>query len=67
MLIVNLNNMEKVTAYIKSAVSELRKVTWPTKKQTINYSIIVIAMSIGLALFLGLFDYILNILLESVL
>jgi preprotein translocase subunit SecE len=59
--------MEKATAYLKSAVSELRKVTWPTKTQTINYSIVVIAMSIGVALFFGLFDYILNILLGLVL
>jgi len=59
--------MDKVTAYLKSATSELKKVTWPTKKQTINYSIVVIAMSIGLAIFLGLFDYLLNLVLTAVL
>ncbi len=59
--------MNKAATYLKSAVSEMRKVTWPTKKQTINYSIVVIAMSIGVAMFFGLFDFILNLLLGSVL
>ncbi len=59
--------MEKVIAYSKSAMSELKKVTWPTKDQTTNYSIVVIAMSLGLALFLGLLDYLLNIALGVIL
>ena len=59
--------MEKAIAYSKSALSELKKVTWPTKDQTINYSIVVIAMSLGLALFLGLLDYLLNIALGVIL
>ncbi len=36
----------------------MKKVTWPTKKETTNYTILVIAISIGVALFLGLLDYI---------
>jgi preprotein translocase SecE subunit len=38
----------------------MRKVTWPTKEQTINYSILVIALSVGLALFFALLDYAFN-------
>lgn len=36
----------------------MKKVTWPTKKETQNYTILVISISIGVALFLGLLDYI---------
>ncbi|HSR89298.1 MAG TPA: preprotein translocase subunit SecE [Candidatus Udaeobacter sp.] len=46
--------------YFVGAYQEMRKVTWPTKNQTINYSIMVIALSVGMALFFGLLDYIFN-------
>ena len=34
--------------------SELRKITWPTREETIRLSLVVIALSLALALFLGL-------------
>lgn len=46
-----------MTDYIKASISELKKVVWPTKKQTINFSIVVVAMSIGVAVFFGVLDY----------
>jgi len=50
--------MNKLTTYFKESVAELKKVTWPTKKQTYNYTLLVIGISLGVALFLGLLDYI---------
>jgi len=47
--------------YFIGAYRELKKVTWPTKKQTINYSILVIAMSISVALFFSILDYIFDL------
>lgn len=52
--------------YLHSAVSELKKVTWPTKKQTTAYTIAVIAMSIGMALFFAILDYMFNLGLEAI-
>lgn len=52
---------EKIKDYFKGSISEMKKVVWPTKKQTTTYSIIVIAMSIGVAIFFGVLDYIFNI------
>ncbi len=49
--------MNKLTNYIKESIAEMKKVTWPTKKETTNYTILVIGISIGVALFLGLLDY----------
>jgi len=49
--------MNKLTNYIKESIAEMKKVTWPTKKETSNYTILVIGISIGVALFLGLLDY----------
>ncbi len=46
--------------YLVGSYQEMRKVAWPTKSQTINYSVLVIALSVGMALFFGLLDYIFN-------
>jgi len=46
--------------YFVGSFQEMKKVTWPTKTQTINYSVLVIGLSIGMALFLGLLDYVFN-------
>ncbi|MDP2944261.1 MAG: preprotein translocase subunit SecE [bacterium] len=50
--------MSKITTYLKESVAELKKVTWPTKKETYNYTILVIGISLGVAIFLGFLDYI---------
>ena len=58
-----MNVLKKITDYFKGSISEMKKVVWPTKKQTYTYSGIVIAMSLGVAFFFGLLDYLFNILL----
>jgi len=42
--------------FIKEAYIELRKVTWPSKEQVINYTTVVIIVSVVVAVFLGLLD-----------
>ncbi len=39
--------------YFKSVKAELKEVAWPTKAQTISFTIIVILVSTAFALFLG--------------
>jgi len=50
--------MSKLSQYVKDSVAEMKKVTWPTKKETRNYTFLVVGVSIGMALFLGLLDWI---------
>ncbi len=52
--------MGKVAAYFREALFELKKVTWPTRKQTTLFSIIVIVLTIVVAIFFGILDYIFN-------
>lgn len=59
--------MNKVTAYVKEAIEELKKVAWPTKNQTQNYTLLVIGVSLGMALVLGLIDQIFNLGLKALL
>lgn len=44
--------------YLKDTRGELHHVAWPTRVQTIVFTILVIAISILTSLYLGLFDYI---------
>ena len=38
----------------------MRKVVWPSKKETTNYTIAVILISLGVALFFAIADYFLS-------
>lgn len=38
-------------------MAELRQVNWPSQKQTITYTILVIVVSAIVALYVGAFDY----------
>jgi preprotein translocase subunit SecE len=44
--------------YIKDTRAEMRHVAWPTRAQTIVYTTLVIGLSLFVAVYLGLFDYI---------
>jgi len=52
--------MNKLINYIKESIEEMKKVTWPTRKETYNYTVLVIGISVATAAFLGLIDYIFN-------
>jgi preprotein translocase subunit SecE len=61
-----INPIEKLTNYIKESTAELKKVTWPTKKQTTNYTLLVIGISLVVATFIGVVDFILALGVEKV-
>lgn len=46
-----------IAQYFKETRAELRKVSWPTRRQAINLSLIVLAVTLFMALLLGVFDY----------
>ena len=48
--------MNKAIQFFREAKAEMLKVNWPTKKQTINYTGLVVAVSIVVAGFLGGLD-----------
>lgn len=47
--------------YLIGSYAEMKKVTWPTKEQTINYSLLVIGLSAVLAAFFAVLDYVFNL------
>ncbi len=43
--------------FLRDVVSELKKVVWPTQKQLINYTIIVLVFVVIVALIIAAFDF----------
>ncbi len=57
--------MTKLATYLKESIAEIKKVTWPTKTQTQNYTLLVLGVTLTMALFLGLLDKIFNLGLQA--
>jgi preprotein translocase SecE subunit len=50
-----------VSNYFKGAYSELKKVAWPDRKESVRLTIGVVIYSLAFALFIALVDYIFDI------
>lgn len=57
--------MQKIMNFFQEAKAEMLKVNWPTKKQTLNYTGLVVAVSVVVALFLGGLDSVFGYILRT--
>ncbi len=67
-LVAVLENIIKImslTTYIKDTQGELKHVNWPSRKQAIVFSVIVVLISVFVSFYLGFFDYIFNLVLQK--
>jgi len=53
--------------FVGEAISELRRVTWPTREETTRLTIMVIAVATAVGVFLGAVDLIFTRLLDVLL
>ncbi|MBQ7543433.1 MAG: preprotein translocase subunit SecE [Synergistaceae bacterium] len=53
--------------FIREAKAELKKVTWPTRRQIWYWTIIVIVFTLCVSLYLGLIDFVLAWLFRTLL
>jgi len=58
--------LEKIKKFFKEVHAELRKVTWPTKEELIGSTIVTIVVSLVVALFIGVVDRILTLVIRSI-
>ena len=52
-----MNILQKITDYFRSSAAEAKKVSWPTRQDTIRYSSLVIGLSLAVSAFFALLDY----------
>ena len=55
----------RIKNFFVESRQELRHVNWPTRKEAIRLTMIVIGISLGLAVFLGAFDYLFSYIIET--
>ena len=56
---------QKVIVFLKEVRTEMKKVNWPTRKETTRYTLIIIGLCVGTAVFLGGLDFIYNYLIRK--
>ena len=52
-----------LSQYVKETQAEMKHVNWPTREETIRFTILVIAVSIATAILLGVSDFVFSKLL----
>ena len=55
-----MEKLDRAKEFFNESKQELKKVTWPTKQQTITSTWVVVAVTVVLAVFLGLVDLVLS-------
>ena len=57
--------MQRLINYVKDTRGEMKHVSWPTRRQAIYFTILVVILSILTAIFLGFFDYIFSLIFQK--
>ena len=60
-----MNIFAKVVNFLKEVRLEMKKVNWPTREETIRYTLIVVGISLAVAMFLGGLDILFQFLLKK--
>lgn len=55
---------DSIVSFVRETMGELRKVSWPTRKETINLTGIVLLVIAVMALVLGLLDVLYSMLFD---
>ena len=60
------NIFSRIAKWLRELKSELKKVQWPTAKQTVNNTVIVLICCAVVALFIGAFDWLANSIVDAI-
>ncbi|GEM_PF-2444463 len=61
------NPISRSVAFFQESVEEVKKVHFPTRQETIQASMVVLAMIVVFSIFLGLVDYVIGNVMRAVL
>jgi preprotein translocase SecE subunit len=57
--------MKAILTFLQEAKVELFRVNWPSQKDVIRYTFLVVVMSLSVAVLLGALDYFFGFLIEQ--
>lgn len=49
--------LSRIKKFFEESKTEFRHVNWPTRDEAVRLTAVVVGLSLGLAVFLGAFDY----------
>lgn len=52
--------------YFRDVRSEMKHVAWPSRPVIVTYTLVVVGVSLGVAMYLGLLDYVFRIIIEQI-
>jgi preprotein translocase subunit SecE len=55
-----------ITDYFRDVRSEMKHVSWPTRRLAVAYTAVVIAVSVAVAVYLGLLDFVFSTVLKQI-
>ncbi|MBR6901827.1 MAG: preprotein translocase subunit SecE [Synergistaceae bacterium] len=61
------SRMSSLMSFVREAKAELKKVTWPTRRQIWYWTLVVIVFTLCVSLYLGLIDFLLAWLFSALL
>jgi preprotein translocase subunit SecE len=59
--------LRRAREFVREVIAEFRKVTWPSRQELTNSTVVVIAVTVVVALFLGSVDIVLAKIVEAIL
>ena len=59
--------LRRAQEFVREVIAEFRKVTWPSRQELINSTVVVIAVTVVVAVFLGSVDIVLAKIVEAIL
>lgn len=58
--------MQRLKLFFQESRQEFKRINWPTWQETVNLTLVVVVISVGLAAFLGAVDYALSYILQNI-
>ncbi len=58
--------INKIRQFLKEVVDELKKVSWTTRKELVDSTIVVVSSIFALAVVVGILDYVLTNFLDRI-
>jgi preprotein translocase subunit SecE len=57
--------IERIVQYLREVWVELNRVEWPSRRELISMTVVVIVVLVAMAIYLGTFDYIFTVLVKQ--
>jgi preprotein translocase subunit SecE len=62
-----MDSLRRAQDFVREVIAEFRKVTWPSRQELVNSTVVVIVVTVVVALFLGSVDIVLAKIVEAIL